>query len=295
MQNYVIKNYQKGFEQSQARIGAEVARPWVWPFAYDLDDLLKTCGQPDFDPDLYNYCFLNDKMVGYMFSTILHMEKDGIITANLEFPRMLSGNEEAAGLLMKRACENLIKKGVGRVVGRVSDMSPGDFQLAEENGFSMKDRGYKVYYSYEMAWGKLHQSDPTINEIDLTRDLKDCSELASLWYKRPTDWCQSRIKDMHKAGIITHIAKSKNGKLTASCLAACNPIRPSTAAIYYIYAPDTSSLKPMLARVVNKCIDHGVQNVIADLIYEHRQFEPVYQELGFKKVAEWTRCEKVLT
>ena len=41
MQKYVIKNYQKGFEQDQARIGIEVVRNWIWPFAYDQEDLLK--------------------------------------------------------------------------------------------------------------------------------------------------------------------------------------------------------------------------------------------------------------
>jgi hypothetical protein len=295
MQKYVIKNFQKGFERDQARIGVEIARTWVWPYAYDLEDLLKICGQPDFDPDTHHYCFLNDKMVGYMFSTILPVGNDGVVTANMEFPRILVGNEDAAGLLMNRAFENLINKGVSRVVGRVSDMCPGEIQLAEENGYSLEDRGYKIYYSYEMAWGKLNLSDPAIMEIDLSKDLEDCAKLASLWYKRPADWCQSRIKDMHKAGIITQIAKRKNGKLTASCLAARNPIRPATAAIYYIYTPYASTLKPMLAKVVDRCIDHGVQNVIADLIYEHRQFESVYEELGFKKVAEWTRCEKDMT
>jgi len=71
-------------------------------------------------------------------------------------------------------------------------------------------------------------------------------------------------------------------------------VRPSTAAIFYIFAPYEDSLKPLLVKVVDKCVDSGVQNVIADLIHEHRQFEPVYQELGFKKVAEWARCEKNL-
>jgi hypothetical protein len=49
-----------------------------------------------------------------------------------------------------------------------------------------------------------------------------------------------------------------------------------------------------LAKVVNACIDFGVINVIADLINEHRQYEPVYRKLGFRKVAEWARCEKEL-
>jgi tRNA A37 N6-isopentenylltransferase MiaA len=86
----------------------------------------------------------------------------------------------------------------------------------------------------------------------------------------------------------------KDGKIIASCMSAPNDVRASTAAIYYIYSPDEDSLQPMLVRVVNECVNFGVDNVIADLINEHRQYEPVYQKLGFRKVAEWARCEKVL-
>jgi hypothetical protein len=41
MQTYEIINYQKGFEHDQARIGTEVARNWIWPYAYSLEDLIR--------------------------------------------------------------------------------------------------------------------------------------------------------------------------------------------------------------------------------------------------------------
>ena len=80
--------------------------------------------------------------------------------------------------------------------------------------------------------------------------------------------------------------------MIAACMAAPNTVRPSTAANYYIYAPDKESLIPLLAKVVEKCIVFGTHNLIADLIYDQRPFEPIYQELGFEKVADWARCEK---
>ena len=95
--------------------------------------------------------------------------------------------------------------------------------------------------------------------------------------------------------LITHLGVREDGKLLAVCMAAPNNVRPSTAAIYYIYTPDEHSLRPMLVRVVDKCIDHAIHNVIADLVNAHRQYELVYQELGFRKVANWARCEKALT
>jgi hypothetical protein len=207
---------------------------------------------------------------------------------------MLPGHEQAAGLLVERAFETLKKKGVSRVMGRVTTMCPADIHLAEEMGFSIQEWGYKVYYAYEMGWGKLPIPADAAEAVDPEKDLDECAELAAKWYQRSPEWCRSNLQEWHEAGLITHLSVRAHGRMIAACLAAPNDVRPSTAAIFYIYAPDEHSLKPMLAKVVEKCIDFGVHNVIADLINEHRRYEPVYQELGFKKVAEWARCEKTL-
>ena len=294
MQKYVIKDYQKGFEQDQVRIGVQVAQDWIWPYAYDLEGLLQVHARPDFDPDTRHYCFLGDEMIGYMFSIVIPSADGGVSSANLDFPRMMPGHEQAAELLMDRAFEMLKKKGVSRVAGRVTTMCPGDIQLAERTGFAISDWGYKVYYSYEMAWGKLDIPSAAAEEVDPEEDLDECATMAAHWYKRSPEWCRAHLAEWHAAGIIAHLAVREQGRMIAACMAAPNDVRPSTAAIFYIYTPDEHCLKPMLAKVVCKCVDYGVHNVIADLVNEHRQYEPVYQELGFKKVAEWARCEKAL-
>lgn len=296
MKDYTIKDYQKGFEEDQAMIGLEVAKNWIWPYAYQLKDLLAVHSRPDFDPETRHYCFLGDKMVGYIFSLIQRTEDREILTANLDFPRMLPGHEEGADLLIQRAFETLKRKGVSRVEGRVTTMCPGDIRLAEKSGFSIRDWGYKIYYSYNMEWGKILLPDDFVQEIDPRTELDECAEIASKWYKRPSEWCLSLLKEWYEndEGIITHLGVRKDGELIAACIAAPNDVRPSTAAIYYVFSPNEDFLKPMLAKVVSKCIDFGVNNVIADLINEHRHYEPVYQEMGFKKVAEWARCEKIL-
>jgi hypothetical protein len=293
MQKYVVQDYQKGFEKDQVRIGIEVARDWIWPYAYDLADLMQLHAQADFDPATRHYCFLGTEMVGYMFSVITPSEGGGS-TANLDFPRMLPGHEQAAELLIERAFETLKRRGVSRVVGRVTTMCPGDIRLAESVGFSISAWGYKVYYSYEMEWGRLNDPGHAAEEVDPQYDLDECAQIATRWYRRLPEWCRSLLAEWHEAGLITHLGVREDGKLVAACMAAPNSVRPSTAAIYYIYAPDERTLRPMLVRVVDKCVDRGIHNVIADLVNEHRQYEPVYQELGFKKVADWARCEKAL-
>jgi hypothetical protein len=294
MQKYVIKDYQKGFEQDQVGIGLEVSRNWIWPYAYHLEDLLKIHAQLDFDPDTRHYCFLDDEMVGYMVSSVIPSGDGTICKANLDFPRMLPGHEDAAGLLIERSFETLKKKGVSRVLGRVTTMCPADIRLAEKMGFSIRAWGYKVYYSYEMEWGKLTIPGDAAVEVDPEKDLDECVEMAAKWYKRPSEWCRSHLEEHHEAGLIAHLNVRAQGKMIAACMVAPNDVRPSTAAIFYIYVPDENSLRPMLVKVVNKCVESGVHNVIADLINEHLRYEPVYQELGFKKVAEWALCEKTL-
>lgn len=293
MTHYVIRNYHKGFEQGQARIGIEVARGWIWPYAYDEQDLLQIAARPDFDPDTRHYCFLGDEMVGYMFCLVGEPAQGGR-SASLDFPRMLPGHEQAAALLMKCAFETLREKGVSRVTARVTSMAPGDVHLAEQMGFSLRDWGYKVYYSYEMDRGSLSLPGEAAGEIDPAADLEECARIASRWYHRPAEECLSLLREWHARGVITHSAVRDAGRIVAACMAAPNVLRPSTAAIYYIYTPDESSLRPLLARVVARCLEHGVQNVIADLIGGHRAYEPVYRELGFRKVAEWAQCEKAL-
>jgi hypothetical protein len=47
--------------------------------------------------------------------------------------------------------------------------------------------------------------------------------------------------------------------------------------------------------VINRCVDYGAQDLIADLVGEQRPYEPVYPQLGFKKAAEWVQVVKILT
>ena len=130
--------------------------------------------------------------------------------------------------------------------------------------------------------------------MDPQTNLEAYAQIAAQWYKRSPEWCRSLLIEWHELGLITHLGVRENGTLVAACMAAHNPIQPTTAALYYIYTPDEGCLKALLARVVDKCIDRGVHNLIADLVNEHRQYESTYLELGFKKVADWARCEKSL-
>lgn len=233
-------------------------------------------------------------MVGFCLAQIKPSADGKSSEALLDFPRMLPGHEGAARLLAEKAIETLENKAVSRVYGRVTTMIPADIRLAEDLGFTLTGWGYKVYYAYEMACGKLPGSTDAAQEINPEVELDECAGLAARWYSRSPEWCLANLKEWHAAGIITHLGMRQGGKLVAACLAASNEICPSTAAIYYIYTPAEACLPAMLARAVNACVDYGTHNLIADLVNEHRQYENTYETLGFKKVADWARCEMTL-
>jgi len=291
MTGYELLPYSKGFEVEQARIGIQAALEWAWPYAYDQDDLRSLHSRPDFDPGLSLYCFQDGQLVGYMTSQLSQASPGQPASAQFDFPRLLPGHEQAAELLLIRMLEVLRGRGIHLLRGRVSTMCPGDILLAEQAGFTFKEWGYKVYYSYAMAQGPLAATDKPAEEINPARDLQACSLLASRWYKSPPEACRIRLEDFHARGFISHAGVRRRGKLVGSCLAAPNVLRPSTAANYYISTPDDASLRALLERVIGGCIKSGAANLIADLIHEHRVYEAVYQELGFHRVAEWARLE----
>lgn len=291
MRTYVIKSYHPRYDLDHVRIGNEVAKGWVWPFAHDLLALQNTHNQPDFDPDLHLYAFVDGEMVGFIFGTIHRQTESSIIQAYLNFPRVLNSYEDAEELLMSRALYTLRDKGVSLVTSHVSTMCPNTINVAEKYGFTIKDWGYKVYYDYEMHWGNIRVPHVSVEEMDPGSDLADCSQLAARWYHKSPAWCLEHLSLWHQQGIITHSGIRSDNDWIASCMVAPNEIRPSTAAMYYIYSPDELTLRQLLAYVVQKCIRAGITNLIADLVNEHRPYEPIYQKLGFQKVVEWALCE----
>ena len=67
MEKYQIKEYQKGVERDQVRIGREVAQHWVWPYAYNLEDLLALHAQPGFERYVENLDKISAHVVAYPF------------------------------------------------------------------------------------------------------------------------------------------------------------------------------------------------------------------------------------
>lgn len=299
MPEYRIEPYRESYIKEHARIGIEVARRYVWPFAYTPEALKKIHGMPDFDPESRFYCFSGDRMVGYSLWNINPAGEDKMTRARIDFPRLLPGCEPAAQLLLEKLLEAMKRKDIGIAEMPVSTMMPGSFELAEKLGFSpgkKYPRGFKMYYSYDLRRGKLDIPTDCVNDLDLERDLDETAELASIWYKKPVDWCRNYIEDIHRNEIlIAHLNIRDGNEMVAACVAAPNDHGEKLAGIFYIHVRDRKHLGPLIAKVIANCADQGYDTLIVDLINEHRVYEAAYKSLGFTWAAEWAIYEKTLS
>lgn len=298
MKKYSIKSYQKGLDEEQARIGFEVADRWLWPLAHDEQDLKRIHTQPNFDPETSWYCFDGSKMVGFISMSVPLPDSADSPKAVLFLPRSLPGYEQASDLLIEHSLEVLLKRGVRKVEIQVSTMFKNSAALLESWGFSSsqdRDWGYKIYYSYNMQQGELGVDAANVSEVSTSEEYDESAELATIWYRKPRDWCKNLLDEWHATGeVITHPFIRKNGKMVASCMAAPNNVHKDTAAMYFVYTKDAEYLPPLLARVVSSCIQKECKTLIADLINEHRGYEEVYRSLAFAKSADWAVYEKEL-
>ncbi|NSW53116.1 MAG: hypothetical protein HPY85_11480 [Anaerolineae bacterium] len=294
---YQITQYQPGVEAEQARIGIEASRDWVWPFAHDEQGWFHLHQSPDFDPDLSFFAWGDGAMVGHLtfFPQPAAPDSPDRVTVFMEFPRVLPGHPDAAQSLIIHAEQALRQKGIGHITGRLSTMNPQELPVMEKLGYTLRDRGYKLYYVYPMEQGRIdHPALAQVAPVRFPDDLDEAAALAARWYHRPAAWCREHLVEWHREGIISHYCIRSTSEMIAACLTAVNENRPVTAANYSIYTPDSTTLEPLLAAAVNACITHGIRELVADLVNEHRPYEDTYQKLGFQKAAEWVNFEKNL-
>ncbi|MHA2251701.1 MAG: hypothetical protein ACXAD7_15160 [Candidatus Kariarchaeaceae archaeon] len=134
--SYEIKGYSEEYIEKQAEIGAEVIDKWFLAGQTNAENLKQVYSQENFDRETKFYAFKENEMVGFLTSTIQPKEEDKPLTANLEFPIVLTGHEkEAQDLLLENAYKTLKEKGVEKILTRVSSVWGNTVQLAEKYGY----------------------------------------------------------------------------------------------------------------------------------------------------------------
>ena len=306
MDDFVIKSYEKGFEEEQVRIDSEIIRDWVWPFQHNLESLRNFYSAEDFDPETAQFCFKENKMIGFTYAQI--GMQDGVvgpgvkrgnqIGANLALPRVLSNNIEASDLLMERIIKVLESKNIPFIQTRASTMHTGSIELVDKWGFKLHEDvpfGYKLYYHYVLNKGRIKGNTDAVSLFNLHRDLDDCVLSVSKFFKLTKEQAREYILEINSSdSLISHLVIRKADILEAYCYALPNELNRDIIAIFHLEASNEEYLKQLLVQVVDDCIKKEGSFFLVDVIGKLRKFEKLFINLGFDKVATWGIYQKEL-
>ena len=153
MTSYTVRSYQPGDELAQAQIGFEVSKDWIWPFAYDLEDLTAMVHRPDFDAGSRLYCLAEGKVIGYLFFD--EKPAEPVPTANLEFPRVLPGHATAADRLMEHALS---------LAAQIAKQPAKTLRMAKRLLYAAQDRGLHEVLDLSAAFQGICHHQPEHRE-----------------------------------------------------------------------------------------------------------------------------------
>ncbi len=167
---YQLTTYSPDYLEKQVEIGKFNFSHWLGARQSPIQRLQEVYSGPDFDPETRFYALKDGEVIGFLPSKI----RKGSTEADLEFPLLAAGFEDAEEALMDYAFEQLKSKGVSTVISRVSDAWGNTTALAkkygyENNGLMWKNAQLKV----ENYKGNTNEDDVReVTDVDF-KDVRD--------------------------------------------------------------------------------------------------------------------------
>jgi len=131
---YQLTTYSPDYLEKQVEIGNFNLSQWLGARQSQIQRLQQVYSAPEFDPETRFYALKDGEVIGFIPSKIRKSETE----ADLEFPLLAAGYEDAEETLMGYAFEQLKSKGVSTVFSRVSDGWGNTTVLAEKYGYENK-------------------------------------------------------------------------------------------------------------------------------------------------------------
>ncbi len=295
---YVLKNYQKEFVEAQERVGKEATKDWKSFAQTPAEQLRQIYSQEDFDPETRHYCFKDGELVGFLSSTVLKESGGGIKRANLEFPIVLPGHEEAGDLLFEKAIKVLKAKGVSVVRTRVSELWGETMKLAARWGYTFAEELITLY-SIELDAATIREI-PGLEEVtdyDHGRDLEQMVDIFVRDYGMTPEQAHTNFVTIEKSDqVIAHLVIRKEGKITGRTLALPYDKEPTRAYTTTIYAAEERQRKMLLTKTLKKCKEKGIKKLDAsiggNMLKSKDQFVELYKSFGFNYRAAISMYEK---
>jgi hypothetical protein len=282
MSAYIIKTYKEGFEEEQEKVGVAVAQDWINAHQTPADRLKEVYSQPDFDPETRHYCFKGDKMVGFLTSKVLKEEEGEYKKANLVFPSVLPGHEEAIGLLYDAAMKTLKEKGVKKVETYASALCGNQVELANKFDFNYVEDVENIVYTLKVSNIDDSLDTSQVREFDMEKDwdkwLEIIRELDNLDEDRVKQLKSELVSEADS--IVAHLILEEEDEIVGTFLIFRNPIKKTTANLALPYMTDVKYLKILTAKAAKLAAKNGINQYLIWLFGDRIPLKKHVQQLN---------------
>ncbi|MHA1347365.1 MAG: hypothetical protein ACTSVO_10435 [Candidatus Heimdallarchaeaceae archaeon] len=282
MSGYELKYFHKGFEDDQERIGKEVAKTWIYAHQTTAERLRALYSKPDFDPETRLYSFKEGKMVGFLTAKIIEPKEDGKRRANLVFPSVLSGHEEAVGLLFEKAIAVLREKNVEIVETLASPLCGEQIELAQQYSFTHKEDLDNIVYIQKVKKLENGIKVTNVRNFDSSKDLDKWLSIVKKLDNRNDEQLERIKGEIKDENVIAHLVIEDNDEIVGTVLVFRNPIKKESANLASPYATEEKYFNQLLAKASTIALENGVEEFIIWLFGERLSLKDYVEAASFK-------------
>jgi len=184
---YQVTTYSSDFLEKQVEIGHYNLSRWLGARQSPIKMLRQLYSKPDFDPETRFYALKDGELIGFLPSKIRKGNKE----ADLEFPLLAAGFEDAEEALMGYAIEHLKLKGVSIVISRVSDAWGNTTELAKKYDYEKIELKWKTAQLEVKNYKGSPDGDNTQEVIE--GDFNEIRDIMIAFRKNSKDEAQAQI------------------------------------------------------------------------------------------------------
>ena len=297
MSEYIIKQYQKGFEEEQAKIGMEVAKSFLAPHQTPVERLRQVYSQENFDPETRLYAFKDNKMIGFLTARILDDDESGIKKASLTLPSVLPEHKEAWKMLYNQTIDVLKKKEVKKIQTWFGCIACKPVEAAEKLGYNKVINDGYFLYNIDVSNVDKEISTDQVIDFNFDKHLELLIPIVVKEYGQTEEWARGVFERLRNDGredqrIMKVIVKE--GELKGFLWMTYNQIDPTIGRVSVIQADNEDYMKQLLALLAKVSEKKGLKQLQVGYTTEDDVKEERYKPIKYDFISSAKQFEKDL-
>ncbi len=180
--------YDESKLDAQIELVQEVIKDWDWVIWYPNKESLKeSYSQEGFSPETRHYAYVDEKLVGFLSSTI-ERKIDDVLFGSIHIPFIRKGYEHVEEELVKKAISTLQIKGAEAIRSFAMPGWGNTIQILEKHGFKEKKLlSYATMFPVNLLMNEDYKKPEHVIEIELPKDDYKLVELIMKESKQPRE------------------------------------------------------------------------------------------------------------